>query len=216
MYPHNPKGPMMKPTRSRQRKSTHSHLRLIAVTAVAVVAGTIGCASGPSGSSNAENDGPVVPAETRTVLRVGNYGRAEIFNEPGVGVRTIGVGAEVAWRALGGVYVELGIPVTSSNPRTMEIGNPGYTARRVGGDRMNTFVDCGSDLSGPLANQYEVTLTISTKLTAKGPEETEVLTIVDAFGEPRAVSGNMVHCQSRGVLELRVAQEVAEALGITP
>lgn len=206
----------MRDTPPRQHKSRHFHLRLLAGAAVAVAVGTAGCASGSSGSANAENDRPVVPDERRTILRVGNYERLELFSEPGVGVRTINVAAEVAWRALGGVYVELGIPVTSTNPQTMQIGNPGYSARRVGGDRMNTFVDCGSDLSGPLANQYEITLSISTRLTAKGPEETEVLTTVDAFGEPRAVSGNMVHCGSRGVLELRVAQEVAEALGIAP
>lgn len=206
----------MKRTRSRRDKGTHVHPGLVALAAVAVAVGTTGCASGPSGSANAENDRPVVPSERRTILRVANYDRLEIFNEPGVGVRTIGVAAELAWRALGGVYGELGIPVTSSNPQTMQLGNPGYSARRVGGDRMNTFVDCGSGLAGPLANLYDVTLSISTRLTAKGPQSTEVLTIVDAFGEPRAVSGNQVHCQSRGVLELRVAQEVAEALGITP
>ena len=203
-------------TRARQRESTHFHLRLLAAAALAATVGSSGCASGSSGSANAEDDRPAIPNERRTVLRVGNYERLEIFNEPGVGVRTINVAADVAWRALGGVYVELGIPVTSSNPNSMELGNPGYPARRVGGDRMNSFVDCGSDLSGPLANLYEVTLTVSTRLTAKGPESTEVLTVVDAWGKPRAVSGNTVHCQSRGVLELRVAQEVAEALGVTP
>ncbi|MCY3613402.1 MAG: hypothetical protein OXH51_17905 [Gemmatimonadetes bacterium] len=207
---------MMTRTRSRRGEGFHLHFRILAVAAVAVAVGSAGCASGSSGSPNAGNDRPVVPGERRTILRVGNYERLEIFNEPGVGVRTIGVAAELAWRALGGVYGELGIPVTSSNPQTMELGNPGYSARRVGGDRMNTFVDCGSGLAGPMANLYDVTLTVSTRLTAKGPQSTEVLTIVDAFGEPRAVSGNMVHCQSRGVLELRVAQEVAEALGITP
>lgn len=146
-------------------------------------------------------------------MRVDAYRPVEIFNEPGVGVRTIPVAAETAWRVLGGVYEQMGIPVTEANPRAMLLGNPGYLARRVDGDRMNAFIDCGSDFSGPLANQYDVTLSLTTKLTPKGPDSTEVLTVLEAYGRPRAVSGNAVHCQSRGVLEMKVAQEVAEALG---
>ncbi|MCY4397847.1 MAG: hypothetical protein OXE96_00670 [Gemmatimonadetes bacterium] len=188
-----------------------SSLHPLRTLAVAALAATAGCASGTSGTDDASEP---TPQQTRTVMRVGGYAPVEIYNEPGVGARVVAAEAEVVWSVLGGVYAQLDIPVTASNPRTMEIGNPGYSARRVGGDRMNTFVDCGSDLSGALANLFEITLLVTTKLTSKGEDGTEVLTLVDAWGEPRGVSGNPVHCQSRGVLELRVAQEVAEALGI--
>lgn len=168
-----------------------------------------GCASGGSGG---EEDSTPAPAQVRNVVRIDGFAPVEIFNEPGVGVRTIAVETGTAWRALGGVYEQMGIPVTQSDPSAMQLGNPGYLARRVDGDRMNSFIDCGSDFSGPLANQYDITLTVITKLTSKGPESTEVLTVMDAYGKPRAVSGNSIHCSSRGVLEMRVAQKVAEAL----
>ncbi len=168
-----------------------------------------GCASGGSGGGE---DATPTPAQVRSVVRVEGYAPVEIFNEPGVGVRTIAVETRTAWRALGGVYEQMGIPVTQSDPRSMQLGNPGYLARRVDGDRMNSFIDCGSDFSGPLANQYDITLSVVTRLTSKGPESTEVLTMMDAYGKPRAVSGNSIHCQSRGVLEMRVAQKVADAL----
>ena len=198
----------MKSTRVRISACSLPSIRALAVAALAA---TAGCASGTSGTG--EESAPT-PQQTRTVLRVGGYAPVEIFNEPGVGVRVVAAEAEVVWSVLGGVYAQLDIPVEVSNPRTMQIGNLGYSARRVGGDRMNTFVDCGSDLSGPLANLFEITLMVTTTLTSKGENGTEVLTVVDAWGEPRAVSGNPVHCQSRGVLELRVAREVAEVLGI--
>lgn len=181
----------------------------------AVLASSVACASSGSGSAGADaDDSPPLPAQTRNVLRVADYAPVEIYNEPGVGVRVVAASARNAWGVLGGVYEQMGIPVTQANPRAMQLGNPGYRARRVEGDRMNTFIDCGSDFSGPLANQYDITLSITTKLTPKDDESTEVLTVMDAYGRPQAVSGNPIHCQSRGVLEMRVAQAVAEALGV--
>lgn len=167
-----------------------------------------GCASGSGGEREP------IPEQTRTVMRVAGYQPIEITNEAGLGVRTIEVAAETVWGVVGGVYAQLDIPVEQSDPRAMQIGNPGYTARRVERDRMNTFVDCGHDLAGPLANQYDITLAVATRLAAKGPESTQIVTMVDAYGRPRAVSGNTIHCQSRGELEKRIAQRIAEALGI--
>jgi len=184
-----------------------------------VVCAMSGCASGSAGTSaggEAEGDAAPMPEQRRNVLRVAGYQPVEMYNDAGIGVRTLDVAAETVWNVLGGVYAQLEIPVERSDPRSMELGTPGYAARRIERDRMNTFVDCGSNLAGPMANQYDVTLSVMTRLTSKGPESTEILTMVDAYGRPRAVSGNPVHCQSRGVLELRVAQRIAEALGREP
>lgn len=169
-----------------------------------------GCASGGGGAN--ENTTPL-PEQRRNVMRIAGYQPVELYNEAGVGVRTLDVASETVWSVVGGVYAQMEIPVEESDPRVMQLGTPGYAARRIEGDRMNTFVDCGSNLAGPMANQYDITLAVVTKLTSKGPESTEILTMVDAYGRPRAVSGNPIHCQSRGVLEQRVAQRIAEALG---
>lgn len=194
----------------RRRWTASPFVPLLAAAFAALPAG---CASSSGSGGPDADDAAPLPPQTRNVLRVANYAPVEIFNEPGVGVRVVAASARNAWGVLGGVYEQLGIPISESNPRAMQLGNPGYRARRVEGDRMNAFIDCGSDFSGPLANQYDITLSIMTKLTAKDDESTEVLTIMDAYGRPQAVSGNPIHCQSRGVLEMRVAQLVAEALG---
>lgn len=185
----------------------------IAALVGAALVGTVaaGCASGGGGGSN-EGTAPL-PPERRNVMRVAGYQAVEMYNQAGVGVRTIDVAAATVWSVVGGVYTQMEIPVEESDPRVMQLGTTGYAARRIEGDRMNTFVDCGSNLAGPMANQYDITLSVVTKLTEKGPESTEILTMIDAYGRPRAVSGNPIHCQSRGVLEQRVAQRIAEALG---
>lgn len=191
----------------RTRPGMMATAALLALTAA-------GCASG--GGGGAEEDSTPLPEQRRNVLRVGGYRAVEMYNEAGIGVRTLEMPAATVWGVVGGVYEQMGIPVEQADPRVMQIGNQGYTARRIERDRMNAFVDCGSDLAGPLANQYDVTLAVVTRLTAKGEESTEILTMVDAYGRPRAVSGNPLHCQSRGELEKRIAQRIAEALGLEP
>lgn len=189
--------------------------RLGTMTAAALLAFTAaGCASGSGGG--AEDDRAPLPEQRRNVLRVGGYAPVEMYNEAGIGVRTLEMPAATVWGVVGGVYAQMDIPVEQADPRAMQIGNQGYTARRIERDRMNAFVDCGSDLAGPLANQYDVTLAVVTRLTAKGEAGTEILTMVDAYARPRAVSGNPLHCQSRGELEKRIAQRIAEALGLEP
>lgn len=177
-------------------------------TSLAVVlaaAGTVAC-----GASTSSGTTPA-PPQTRNVMRIGNYAPIEFFNEPGVGARTIAAHVDRVWGVLPAVYDQMGIPPTSMDPPNYELGNPSLNTRRVDGDRMNTFIDCGTSFSGPLANTYDVTLTVATRLTPKA-DSTIVVTTLDAYAEPMAVSGNPIHCQSRGELELRIAQRALEAV----
>ena len=89
----------------------------------------------------------------------------------------------------GGVYEQLGIPVTTTDPMTMTVGNLGYEARRIDGVRMNAYVDCGNSPAGPVANQYAVTLSVMTKLAKVGESRTEVSTVVDASAKSRSMAG---------------------------
>ena len=152
------------------------------------------------------------PQPTRRVIDISGYQRLEIFNEPSTAARTIQFALDDVWAALPAVLDGMGISPTFIDPQSRVIGNQGFRMGRVDGARPNTFIDCGSGLSGPLANLHEVTLSVLVSLTAEG-EATVVQTTVDANARPRAVSGNAAHCQSRGELELRVTNKVLEALG---
>ena len=184
----------------------------VVLAALLAAVAASGCASGSSGDAG-EEPRPI-PEQRRNVVRVSGYQPVELMNQGNLDVSAIPADSATVWIALGGVYSQLEIPVTDSDPRELHLGNRGYPARRIDGQRMNAFVDCGNDLAGPIANQYDITLTVYSRLTAKGPASTELATVVDAYGRPRAVSGNPMHCNSRGRLEELIAKKVAEALGL--
>lgn len=176
------------------------------IALVLLLTGALGaCAS--SGARN--RAGP----ERTTVTGTG-FGPMQIFTEPGVGSRTIDAESADIWAILPGVYEQLQIPVSHTDPGLKELGNRRYRARRVEGDRMSKYVRCGTSMTGALADEYNLTLSVVTRLTDEPGGKTKVLTTVDAIGRPRATSGNPVRCESAGVLELRVAQLVAERLGV--
>ena len=127
-------------------------------------------ATSSSCASSAASDGsPSSPAPRRTSVRVAGQRPIDITNEAGVGIRLLAAPAQAAWQALPAIFEQLGIAVEYVDRANMAVGTSGYLARRIGGDRMNTFVDCGNDLSGPLANQYDVTLSVRGQLRPRDP-----------------------------------------------
>jgi len=92
------------------------------------------------------------------------------------------------------------------------MGNAGYLARRVEGKRLSIYLECGSDFTGPYANQHDVTLSLMVQLTSAPENETVVTTVVNASAKPRAVSGTRLRCTSKRSLERRVVELIAEKL----
>ena len=182
-------------------------MRSSALAALALLA-TASCGGSSSGTST--------PPPTRSTLRVGNAAAIEMYTQANLDSRTVPVSADSVWTVLPEVFEVLEIEVTHRVHTRKEIGNRGYVAHRVDGKRMNTYVDCGSNLSGQLANLYEVTLSVMVRLTDAEGGGTTIETTVDAYGEPRTTSGNQVHCQSRETLEKRIGELVVERLRILP
>ena len=166
-----------------------------------VMTGTRGaCASSPRS------------APERTVVEGGGFGVLELFTEPGSEQRTIDAEPADVWAILPSVYEKLQIPVSLTDPGLKELGNRGYRATRIEGQRMSKYFRCGGGMTGALADEYHITLSVVTRLTSEPGGRTKILTMADAMGRPRATSGNIIRCQSAGVLELRVAQLVVEQL----
>ena len=180
----------------------------VKIAALAVLVGGAGCASASS------DEAPFIPETTMETATVEGFGREIVGRDRLAEKKTIAVSTDLVWGVLGGVYERIGIPVTAVDSETMTVGNLGYEARRIDGSRMNTYVDCGTNFGGPLANNYEVTLSVVTKLTKVDERHTEFSTTVDATAMPRTTAGYPVQCTTRQKLEELIVKKVAEVLGL--
>jgi len=158
---------------------------------------------------------PGVPVPTRAVVRVSGYEHAELWDEKDQSSITLPVSLAEAWEALPDVYMGLEIPLTQRTPGDLTLGNPGFETRSIAGESMSHYVDCGTSLSGVIANRYDVTLSLLTRVQA-GPEGgARITTVLEAWAEPRVTRGDPVHCRSKGTLEEEIGLLLARELGLT-
>jgi hypothetical protein len=142
----------------------------------------------------------------------GGRSTATLTAEAGVGETTFQQSPAAVWAVLPAVFSQLGIEATVNDPAGGQMGNPGYEPRRIENRRLSSFLDCGSGLTGDYADTYRVRLMIRVELISSAIETTVVRTTVDAYAQDRNTSGNAIHCRSRGSLERRVGELVAERL----
>ena len=130
-----------------------------------------------------------------------------------MGEGTVPFSPDAVWGKMTVVFEQLDIPIEHAVSDQMEIGNLRHRPRRIEGKRMSNYLDCGTNFNGALANTHEITLSIMVRVTPTDDGGSLVTTVLDAFGEPRAVSGNTIHCESHGTLEERIPELVTELLG---
>src|SRR5262249_10496561 len=66
------------------------------------------------------------------------------------------------------------------------------------------YIDCGTTQIGPNAESYDITLTLTTVLTAAENGATAMSINVEASAKPMAFSQEPFRCSTKGVLEKRV------------
>ncbi len=168
---------------------------------VLVLAACGACAGGP----DAARPGPEPEPRVSISTAPGSMGGLRLYNEASVGVRHVEFPMDSVLLGLAQVYEMLGIPDHGVNPAGTEYGNPSFRGRRIEGKRLSRYIDCGMGVTAiPNADDYQVTLMVLSRVSAADEGGTMVVTTVDATAKPRAVSGNPVHCQSKGTLETRL------------
>jgi hypothetical protein len=162
----------------------------------------IGCATG-SGMTSAPPAGPPPRVDA-----VGNGYDVRLSNDGQAAVTRLEATPEAAWTALMAAYGKLEIPLTTVDAGSRTAGNPGFSVRRrLGGQALSRYLDCGTNLNGVIANSYIVQLSVSSKLTPDAQRGTTLETRVTASAtSPQGTGSGPVRCTSTGRLEADIAK----------
>lgn len=194
------------------RETSMRTLSLVALTIAAA-----GCAStAPAGSSAPARDTAPTPTvnTTRVVTGTGSTLQMNTMNID-LDVKLFVTGTpDEAWAVLPGVYSELLIPVSVSDPRTKTIGNTGWKTRRViGRVPAQRYLECGSSGTLENAETYSLNLSIVTSVLPNPNGGAVISTAISGSAKnPITSSSAEVRCSSKSELELRIRDMVQKAI----
>lgn len=119
-----------------------------------------------------------------------------------------------AYLLAGDAFKDLGLKVNYQQPGSGEVGVSRYIiTRKLAGEPLHTFVDCGIGTDGPVADSYRIYLNARTVVRSVAADRVELETFVDA--EAKDMSGPSTapsHCGTTGALERRLHTLVARKL----
>ncbi|MEP7383122.1 MAG: hypothetical protein ABI910_15635 [Gemmatimonadota bacterium] len=117
---------------------------------------------------------------------------------------------DAIFAALGTVFTELKIPVELNDPAHGLMRNlNAEISRRLGGEPMSRYVDCGRGFSGSNADIYRITLAVAAWIEpATGDPKDLVVAIAASGRDPAGSKSAYSVCTSRGALEHRIAERV--------
>jgi hypothetical protein len=164
-----------------------------------------GCAGAPPPDS-AVARAPVIFDSKQTGAIVGE--------QPRPAVQTFAAPPTMVWSALRKVLLDLEIPVTVENPTTHQIGNPSfYKARRMAGEPMETFIDCGMGMVGPKAASYRIYMSLLTTITSDGKSTTAQTMLLPVGQDMSGGAADRISCTTNGKFERLMLERVKSALG---
>ena len=128
-------------------------------------------------------------------------------------VMTILAPLDSVWRALPGVFLELGVEPGTIDQQQHVISNTSFKQRRtLGGTKLSKYFDCGYSVVGANADQMVITISLTVQAVRDSVEITSLRTQVTAYGRADATSDPAVNCATTGSLEARVAHMVNDDL----
>ena len=191
------------PPRAKRTKMQTRYFALLVALA------SLGCAASPGTQADS---GP--EPERVTVISAGNQVMEVRSTADGARAYWVDAPIENVWAVLPQVFEDLDVPLAVHDSDSKKIGNDGFQPRRVGGSRLSQFLRCGTGMTAtPNADRYQVTMSLTTRLSEADDGGTTIVTVVWATAKPRDVGGNAVNCASTGELENRISEMVTEKLG---
>ncbi|MEZ4425201.1 MAG: hypothetical protein R3E98_17520 [Gemmatimonadota bacterium] len=118
-----------------------------------------------------------------------------------------------AWTAMQTLLTELEIQPTTVSPGDGRLFADGFRIVRLADRRASVWVDCGTDLNGPVADAAQVLGTLRLVASPEGAEGTRISIQFDAEARARGGMEGVRSCTSTGRLEERIFQTLSERLG---
>jgi len=174
-----------------------------------------GCASAPDTSSS-ETEEPFDAPEAFSIGdRMGSGTVSNVSPDVERVSFTIAASPEAVWEALVQVYTDVGIEIAGADPGTRSLNNPDFVvSRRLGGERLSRYLECGSGSIGGFADHFRIQMNILSQVVAKPDGQSTLHTTIQAVGDnPEGTSNTRVPCRSTHQLEIRIVSEVRELVG---
>ena len=174
------------------------------LTGFGLILPAIGCASGRSGSTTPQGQQHV------TVDAPGGRFDFLLMREQYLSSDTLTVLPAKAWSALVQTYVGFGVPLQGADAARKVIATQSVHAHGTfAGERMSRWLECGSNITGEIATNYEITLRLGSMLDTAVAGRTIVRTSLTATAVAPGGGTTPVECSTRGALERRIAALVA-------
>jgi len=172
----------------------------------------VGCATGSSASDSLIGSGVQAPASDNPT---GTGGEFHLPADMVTASLEVPAPAVQAWPALKTVYQELKIPTPEISETGRLVRNLRFVvSRRLGGERLSRYLDCGRSASGLNANTHRLELEIASRVVPMGQEKSRIDTEISGIGiNMEGTSNTRVLCTSNHQLELRIAERVREIVG---
>lgn len=153
------------------------------------------------------------PSQVDRVVVSSDVGNVHSYEDvPSVSV-TVKAAPEAVLVALRGAYSELGIEEKLSGPTTRRVGNSYFSkTSRLAGVPLSRYIDCGSTMTGPAADNYPVTMSVVSLVTPDGTGS-KVETLFSARTGGSSSSSGAISCRTRGTLELQLNRILVRRLG---
>ena len=174
---------------------------------VALLAGALACASSPSSDPSIS-----MPTERTVAVDDQNVYRTTVLPNARA---PIPAPPARAFEALKQVYAELEIPPGTNDPATGRFGNTDFwKSRRLGGQPMSTYLNCGESFTGASANNYRIYISLLSMIRPDGKGGAELETAFSAQAQNmEGTSGDRIPCGSTGRLEERIRKTLLLMVG---
>lgn len=143
------------------------------------------------------------PERTVATTRYGDVVRSSTAAAPST---SINAAPDLVWRALGDAYANLGVEVMTLDRPNGRMGNLKFVAPRsfkgTPNAAMSTYFNCGSTMTGALADQGRITASLISEIKPDGNGGTRLQTAFTGSARRRdGTSADAVDCATTGQLE---------------